>query len=290
MTMKFAIHLSTFTKSYSEDLIPFVKRAAEIGYDAVELPVLEPLSFNISKMKSAASEYGVDILCSTGLSLETDISSLNCEIRNKGIRYLKRRIDIAQQLNSRQLTGVIYSPWGVLQSKELGKRQIENSILAVKEIADYASAAGVVIGLEILNRYEGYMINTVAEGIEFMNQVNKDNVKLHFDTFHAHIEETNMYEAITLGGKNIIHVHFCENTRGIPLTGQVHWNDVICGLREIEYDRYISIENFVNKNCEVGDSAMIWRQIEDSGDMAAVYGYENMLKLFGGGKYDKRRD
>ena len=280
--MKFAIHLSTFTKRYDEDLIPLIKRASEIGYDAVEIPVLEPLCFIPQEVKKAAEFYNMDILCSTGLSPDTDVSSLDEKIRQNGLDYMKKRIDIAQQLNSKQFTGVTYSPWGLLQSKAKGEKQIENSINSIQKIADYAKSADVLMGLEILNRYEGYMINTVSEGLEFIKKVDRSNVKLHFDTFHAHIEEKNMYEAIKLGGKDIIHVHFCENTRGIPLTGQVHWNDVIKGLREINYDRYVSIENFVNTNCEVGDSAMIWRQIEKNGDEAAVCGYKNMKKLFGG--------
>lgn len=280
--MKFAIHLSTFTKSYSEELIPFVRRAAEIGYDAVELPVLADLSFDPKELKKVADACGVDILCSTGLSPDTDISSLDETIRNQGIDYLKKRMDIAAEMDSKQFTGVLYAPWGELKSKLEGAREIENSIESLKIIADYANETGIMMGLEILNRYEGYMINTVSEGLDFIKKVDKGNVKLHFDTFHAHIEEINMYDAIKLGGKEIVHVHFCENTRGTPLTGQVDWKNVARALKDIEYKRYVSIENFVNTNCEVGNSAMIWRQIELSGDAAAVNGLENMKKIFGG--------
>lgn len=280
--MKYAIHLSTFQKSYDEDLIPLVEKAAVIGYDAVEIPVLADLCFVPKELKAATDFYGMDILCSTGLSLETDISSLDEKVRQRGIDYMKERLDIAYELDSKQFTGVTYSPWGVLQSKGKGKQQIENSIESLKTIADYAKSADVLLGLEILNRYEGYMINTVSEGLDFIRKVDRENVKLHFDTFHAHIEETDMYEAIKLGAQEIIHVHFCDNTRGAPLTGQVHWDKVMKALNEIGYDRYASIENFVNTNCEVGDSANIWRQIDESGDTVAKRGYENMKKLFGG--------
>ena len=95
-----------------------------------------------------------------------------------------------------------------------------------------------------------------------------------------------MYEAIRLGAENIVHVHICENTRGIPLTGQVRWDEVVRGLKEINYNRYVSIENFVNTNCEVGNSAMIWRQVEKSGEEAAIRGLENMKRLFGDNEFD----
>ncbi len=284
--MKFAIHLSTYQKSYNEDLVPLVEQAAKTGYKAVEIPVLSELCFNPAELKAVADFWGMDILCSTGLSPETDVSSTDAKIRQKGIDYMKERMDIAYKLNSKQFTGVTYSPWGVLQSKGNGKQNIENSINSIQIIADYAKSADVLMGLEILNRYEGYMINTVAEGLDFIKKVDRDNVKLHFDTFHAHIEENDIYEAIKLGASEIIHVHFCDNTRGAPLTGQVHWDKVIKGLTEINYDRYVSIENFVNTNCEVGDSAMIWRQVDESGYKVAERAYENMKKLFGG-KYSE---
>lgn len=277
--MKYAIHLSTFTKKYDEDLIPFVKKAAEIGYQGVELPLLDPLCFEVTEMNKTVEENNLKVLSSTGLNENTDISSTDSEIRRRGIEHLIKCIDITDQLGGKQLTGVNYSPWGVTKSKEQGKENISYSIDSLKQIADYAEQFDITIGLEILNRYEGYMINTVKEGLDFIDRINKKNVGLHFDTFHAHIEEEDMYEAIILGGDKIVHVHFCENTRGVPLTGQVHWGKVSRALKQINYNRWISIENFVNTNSEVGNSTMIWRQLEESGTKAAELGFVNMKKI-----------
>lgn len=284
--MKYAIHLSTFQKSYNESVIPHAKRAGEIGYHAIEIPMMSLPKHEVEELVSVTEYYNMEILCCNGISEKTDISSLDESVRKAGIDYLKSNIDTAYSMGSKQINGVLYAPWGFFQSKAEGKAQIEKSILSLKTIADYAKEANVTLALEIINRYEGYMINTVSEGLEFINKVDRDNVRLHFDTFHAHIEEKNMYEAIKLGAEKIAHVHICENTRGIPLTGQVNWEEVVKGLKDIKYNRYVSIENFVNTNCEVGNSAMIWRQVEKSGEEAAIKGLENMKRLFGDKEFD----
>ena len=57
-----------------------------------------------------------------------------------------------------------------------------------------------------------------------------DNVGLHLDTFHMHLEEKNSGDAIRLAGEKIFHFHACENDRGVPGTGQVHWNEIATAL------------------------------------------------------------
>lgn len=277
--MNYAIHLSTFTKTWSDDLVPLIKRAADIGYGAVELPLLDLELIDVSAIQKALRENNVQALCSTGMNKEEDISSLDSCICAAGLKRLFKCIDIAYQLDCRQLTGVIYAPWGFLQSKEDGKQNIEQCVTSLQTVADYAKQRDVTLGLEILNRYEGYIINTVEEGLAFLKRIDRSNVGLHFDTFHAHIEEKDMYQALMAAKDKLVHVHFCENTRGTPGTGQVHWDKVSKALNEMGYDRWVSIENFVNANCEVGKGTMIWRQIEKDGNTAAVNGYRNMREI-----------
>ena len=278
--MKYAIHLSTFTKEWAEDLTPYIIRAKEIGYDGVEIPLMNPQEFDVDLIKAEINRQSIEVICGTGLSAETDISSNDEKIRNNGMNHLKSCIDICEKLGSKQLSGVLYAPWGELKSRDKAVDSYTNSIASLKQVADYAEQKNVTLCLEVLNRYETYYMNTVEEGMNIANKIDKKNVGIHFDTFHAHIEEKNMYDAILTGKDTINHVHFCENTRGIPLTGQVRWHEVVQGLTDIKYNGWISIENFVNNNCQVGNGTSIWRQVEISGDEAAVQGYKNMTEMF----------
>ncbi|WP_461206843.1 sugar phosphate isomerase/epimerase family protein [Clostridium sp. DL1XJH146] len=282
--MKFGIHLSTFTKEWSEDVLKYLPTVKKYGYDGVEFPLMSPKDFDVKKAKKLLNDNSLLCTCGTGMNPSRDISSEDASIRKNGIDHLKNCIDICNELESDALAGVLYAPWGQFKTRSEGKDDIKRSLEALNIMGEYGKEKGVVLALEILNRYETYFINTVKEGKEYLNKINSDNVKLHFDTFHSNIEERNLYSAITEGGKDIYHVHFCENNRGIPGTGNIDWNRVKDGLNKIGYDRWITLENFVMPECGVGKDVYIWREIEKNGDKAAREGIKFMRKLFQEGK------
>lgn len=278
--MKFGIHLSTFTREWSENVLQYIPRVKEYGYDGVELPLMSPDEFELAKIKKLLNQYKLQCTCGTGMNPQRDISSANMQIRLNGIEHLKKCIDICNELESDCLGGVLYAPWGQFKMRSEAKEDIKRSLEALNEIGEYAGKRGVVLAIEILNRYESYFVNTVSEGKEYLKRINNKNIKLHLDTFHSNIEENNMYDAIIEGGKDIYHIHFCENNRGIPGRGSINWNEVKRGICDINYDRWITLENFVMPECGVGKDVNIWRYIEKDGNTAACEGIKFMKNLF----------
>ena len=59
----------------------------------------------------------------------------------------------------------------------------------LRTCGEYAQQAGVRLGLEFLNRFEVFLINTSAECRRMVEQVGLDNVGVHYDTHHANIED-----------------------------------------------------------------------------------------------------
>ena len=92
-----------------------------------------------------------------------------------------------------------------------------------------------------------------------------------------HLEEKSSADAIRLAGDKIFHFHACENDRGIPGSGQVHWDEVFKALKEIEYPGPIVIESFSQDVKEIARAVCIWREIAPSQDAIAVDGL-NFLK------------
>ena len=45
-------------------------------------------------------------------------------------------------------------------------------------IADFANDLGINLCLEVLNRFENHVLNTAAEGVAFVKEVGKPNVKV----------------------------------------------------------------------------------------------------------------
>ncbi|MEG1947154.1 MAG: sugar phosphate isomerase/epimerase family protein [Lachnospiraceae bacterium] len=258
--MELGIHLSSYTKNWKDCGFGYMEHAARTGYTAVELPLMNPDTYDTAKAKELLKKYHLNCTCGTGVNFMEDPSSTDLEIRKKGKERLKKCIDIAAKLETDCLGGVLYAPWGLKKSRMQAQENYKIAAESMSEIAEYGKQYGITISLEILNRYESYFMNTVAEGQEFLKEIGNQNVKLHFDTFHSYIEETSIKEAIRTGQEDIYHVHLCDNNRCAPGTGAICWKEVKEGLEEIGYNRYVMVENFILPNTEAGMETCIWRE------------------------------
>ncbi|MDU0355927.1 sugar phosphate isomerase/epimerase family protein [Paraglaciecola aquimarina] len=120
---------------------------------------------------------------------------------------------------------------------------MENLIKAASD----AKQANVTLCLEFLNRFECYLVNTTGQSKYIVDQVNSPFIGIHYDTHHAHLEESNLKLAIQDAGNRIKHVHFSESHRGMLGQGLVDWQSNVQGLQAIQYDGWITIEAFTNK-------------------------------------------
>ena len=78
-----------------------------------------------------------------------------------------------------------------LEDDQARKAEWERAVSGIREMATYAKSKDVKLALETLNRFETDMLNIIAQGLEFIKQTGMDNVGLHLDTFHMHLEEKN---------------------------------------------------------------------------------------------------
>lgn len=102
--------------------------------------------------------------------------------------------------------------------------------------------------------------------------ISHPNVGILFDTYHANIEEKSLPEAIRRVAPNLLHFHSCENDRGIPGTGHVQWPEVFRTLREIGYNRSLTIESFGFSVGALSAAASIWRDLAPSAEDIAFEG------------------
>ncbi|KPL78768.1 hypothetical protein ADN00_05915 [Ornatilinea apprima] len=262
------IHLSYWQVSWSDDLEPLIFKAKKAGFDVAEFPLLNPLDLDYERLRNALVAEGMLASCGTGLGPTTDISSPDPKIRQAGLDHLQACFEGAEKLGSPILGGVTYAAWGMFPDQGFRQRRdfcIQSLRLAGKMAADH----GVTLCLEVLNRFEGYIINTAEQGIQLLNEIGHPNIKLHLDTFHMNIEEDNIFEAIMKAGNYLGHFHCVENNRKIPGEGHIPWLEVQKALKLIRYQGYLVTESFVNPAGEVGRGLSIWRPLADDLDQAA---------------------
>ena len=107
----------------------------------------------------------------------------------------------------------------------------------------------------------------------------RSNVRIHFDTFHANIEEQHPAASLRAIAKVLGHVHISENDRGIPGTGHNDWRGILLTLNQIGYDGWLTIESFARPEPDLAAAAAIWRDIAPSGDELAKRGIKFIKRL-----------
>ena len=118
-----------------------------------------------------------------------------------------------------------------------------------------------MMGMEVLNRFEGYMLNTCDEALAYVEEVGSSNVGVMLDTFHMNIEEDNIAAAIRKAGDRLYHFHIGEGNRKVPGKGMLPWNEIGQALRDINYQHAAVMEPFVMQGGTVGHDIKIWRDI-----------------------------
>ncbi len=240
------------------------------GYDLIEIPVLDPSSIDVAKTHKVLEETGLAASCSLGLNFETDISSVNPEVVARGERLLHDALAVTRDLGGSYLGGVISSALGKY-SHPPSTQGRTNSVRVIRGLAQEAATSGIILGLEVVNRYESNLLNTAKQALDFIVEVGADNLKVHLDTYHMNIEEADFTTPVLACGNQLGYVHVGENHRGYLGSGTVNFSAFFRALAAINYAGPVTFESFSSAVAAPGLSSTlaIWRNTwTDSMDLA----------------------
>lgn len=280
--MKFGVNtfvwVSPCTTQAAVELAPHVK---DLGFDILELSIENPALIDVAQVKKALLRHELKPIVCGAFGPDRNLCSTDPRYVENAKLYIRWLIDAAAELGSPVVCGPMYSAVGKehLEDETARKLEWKRAVAGVREMALYAEAKGVKLALEMLNRFETDMLNVVSQGLDFIKQTGMDNVGFHLDTFHMHLEEKDSGDAIRAAGKKLFHFHACENDRGVPGTGQVHWDVVARALKEVGYDGPVVIESFTSQVKEIARAVCIWREIAPSQDAIAADGLKFLKGL-----------
>ena len=137
-------------------------------------------------------------------------------------------------------------------------------------------ARGVTIGLEALNRFECYLVNTMADLSAHINEIGHPNIRAMYDTFHANIEEADPIAAYTKHVGNIVHIHISENDRGVPGRGNIPWAETFAAIRSSGYNGWLTIEAFGRGLKDLAAATKVWRDFAESPEAVYRDGYKHI--------------
>lgn len=262
--MKLGIHAYAWCSQWSNDTLPLIDRVASLGLDFIEIPLMCLETFDAAAVRERLETAGIGAVTSTVLLEGTDITSDDPAVRAQGVDYLTACVEATHAIGATSFSGVIFAQHTRTLSWRPEARHWDYSADSLREVARRAEELGVTIGIEPVNRYETFLINTCEQALELKERIGTGNVRIHLDTYHMNIEEKSFYEATRRAGNDLVHYHLCENDRGIPGTGLVDWDGIFRGLAEIGYTGNAALESFVD--CTENMNTWVWRQLAPDGD------------------------
>jgi sugar phosphate isomerase/epimerase len=222
-----------------------VRKAKRMGYHGIELMVRDPAGLDWPAVKQILDGAGLEVpQIVTGELFGADRLCLvtgDKDVARRAAERFRAVIDLAATLGAivnmgrvrgrLDLLGKVDHPWEV-------------AVAHVRAVAEYASAKGVRLTLEPLNRYEcDFLLNT-AEGLRFIEDTGCANLGLMLDLFHMNIEEASMDDALRQAGEKLWHVHIADSNRLYPGSGHTRFDSLFATLKDMGYQGYVSAEMF----------------------------------------------
>lgn len=262
--MKHGIYYAYWEQEWAADYKKYVEKVAKLGFDILEIgaaPLPDYSETQIRELKTCAEDNGIILTAGYGPTYEHNMGAGDKAARAGALDWYRRLFEVMEALNIHQIGGALYSYWPVdfktADKTEDWKRSVEGMQILAPEAKKY----GITLGMEVLNRFESHILNTAEEGVQFVQEVGMDNVKVMLDTFHMNIEEVSMGDAIRKAGSLLGHFHTGECNRMVPGKGRIPWKEIGEALREIGYDGTVVMEPFVRMGGQVGSDIKVWRDI-----------------------------
>lgn len=214
----------------------------QAGYDAVELQIADPATFDEARVRGTLRSAGLPMCAfQTGATYATRgncLSTADDTVRGRTVDLLRSFVDLAERWKSVIVFGSLQGRLKDEPDREAGEARIRE---ALGEVAAVASPRGVTIAFEPVNHGEVGFHNTIAEGETLVRGLDLPGIRLMVDTFHMNIEEQDMLAPLPRIRDILAHVHLSETNRDV--LGAGHWDmrGFLDGLNRIGYRGYCSV-------------------------------------------------
>lgn len=199
-------------------------------------------SARIKNLRSNAEKHNVTL--SIHLPFKVNIGDIIRVIRNENVSYLKKCIELANEIGTTHITVHIGNFYWFPVEKVMRKKALDRFIKHLKRILELSEKKNVTIALEnvvpIPHGSEFYLLGDNIEDFNFIfNAVNSEHLKFCLDTGHANIGEGVLPYLNNFSDRLIsVHYHdnFGNNDEHLPIgTGSVPWSSVADELTKLNY-------------------------------------------------------
>lgn len=264
--MKFGICNEIFKEwNDIERTIAYVK---QLGYDGLEIApftfaqyVTEIPGATRRQIVTAAEREGLDILGIHWVFVGPEgvhLTHPDPAIRAFTSRYLQDLIHFCGDIGGKVLI------FGSPKQRNVGRDVTYNQAFGyAREIFEQAmpvcEVRGVTICMEQLTHLETNFCQTVAETVELIEAVNHPNFQLLLDVKAMAFQGKSRAELIRENARYLKHFHANDENLNGPGWGNVDFGPIFQALKDINYQRYVSVEVF---HFEPGPEAIATKSLE----------------------------
>jgi sugar phosphate isomerase/epimerase len=216
-----------------------IERVAAAGYQGIELAVSEPVALAEIRWSLAAS--GLE-----ACAIAPGVSGLDCahpsaRLRRAALDHLGASLELALELGAPVII-VVPSDCSEPVPRSTREDNLARAAETIAEAAALVPVGGPSFVIEALNRYETYLVRTLAEAEALRAAIDSPHVALMADVFHMGIEEDCTAESIRAHADQIRYVHLADNQRREPGSGQLDIAGALAALSDSGYHGYLTME------------------------------------------------
>nr|WP_201470336.1 sugar phosphate isomerase/epimerase family protein [Microbacterium hydrocarbonoxydans] len=261
-------------------LEPLARRAAGMGYQALELPLESIGDWDPARARDVLDGLGLGAIVVGAMGPGRSLLAGTGDV-DATQDYLRTCIAAAATLGSAVVAGPFYAPTGVTWRMSVDERShvVRELRTNLEPVAAEAAAAGIMLAVEPLNRYETSVLNTVEQSLDALAPLFGAGVGLALDTYHLNIEEKRPAEAIRAAGSAIAHVQVCGSDRGAVGDDHTDWPEMVRALDDAGYRGALGLESFTGDNATIAVAASVWRPLAPSQDELATRSIQALRAL-----------
>jgi sugar phosphate isomerase/epimerase len=230
---------------FSSGLDDAFARAAELGFDAVEIFPPSAAALDVAKVDALMKRHRLSVAAvGTGAGWvvrKLTLTHNDADVRREAKEFVRGIVDVAGNVSAPAILGSMQGRWEGAVTREQALRYFAE---ALEDLGAHAAAAGVPLLYEPLNRYETNLFNRLGDAADWLRGIGVANVQLLADLFHMSIEEADSSVALRAAAPLLGHVHFADSNRRAVGMGQTRIAPIIDALRDIGYAGYLSAEIF----------------------------------------------
>ncbi|MBS1161623.1 MAG: Xylose isomerase-like barrel [Proteobacteria bacterium] len=209
-----------------EYLFPYAWAPREIA-EWLRDNALQQVLFNLPGGDWAAGERGLACLP---------------ERRGEFAESVEQALEYAIQLDCRRLHCM-----AGLRPAGVGEAELEASYIAnLRHAADRLATFGVTLMIEPINSridMPGYWLDDMAKGWRLLAAIERANVKLQYDIYHAQIIAGDLARTLEAKLPHIGHIQIADNPgRHEPGTGEINFPFLFSRLDSLGYDGWVGCE------------------------------------------------